>query len=146
MEQNSILNEFTEPVYEPATVGQRLANYLIDVVIFYIVIFVILVPLVLGMATYGSAETAGGFIAITYLVTFGLFFAYYIFMEGGKGKTIGKMVTKTKVVTTDGSPMTFGKAALRTLIRMVPIEFISVFLDTSMWHDRWSNTMVVKDK
>lgn len=146
MEQNNILNEFSEPVYEPATVGQRLANYLIDVIIFYIVIFIILVPLIIGMASSGNAENAGGFIAITYLVTFGLFFAYYIFMEGGKGKTIGKMATKTKVITTDGTPMTFGKAALRTICRIVPFEFISVFLDTSMWHDKWSSTRVVKDK
>lgn len=146
MEQSNILNEFTEPVYEPATVGQRIANYLIDVVIFYIVIIVIMVPLILRLASSGGSADAGGFIAISYLITFGIFFAYYIFMEGGKGKTIGKMVTKTKVITTDGTPMTYGKAALRTVCRIVPFEFISVFLDTSMWHDKWSNTRVVKDK
>ncbi len=146
MEQNNILNEFSDPVYEPATVGQRLANYLIDVVIFYVVVIVIFVPLVIGLASSGSSAEAGGFIAVTYLITFAIFFGYYIFMEGGKGKTIGKMATKTKVITTDGSSMTYGKAALRTLIRMVPLEFISAFLGTSMWHDKWSNTMVVKDK
>ncbi len=56
------------------------------------------------------------------------------------------MITKTKVIREDGEPMTFGKAFLRTLCRLVPFEFISAFLGQKMWHDQWTSTITVKDK
>jgi uncharacterized RDD family membrane protein YckC len=148
MEQNNLLNEFSG-TQELATTGQRLANYLIDVILFYIVIFV--VSFVMGImfassVTADNAEGAFGMMGLVYLVFFAVFFAYYILLEGGKGKTLGKMITKTKVVSEDGSSMTYSKAFIRTLCRLVPFEFISVFIGPKMWHDQWSKTMVVKDK
>lgn len=156
MEENNILNEFNEPSYEPASTGQRFLNYLIDVIIFYVFIFIISIVAGVSLAasgavTEGSSEeevqSAMGGIGLLYLITFGIFFLYYSLFEGTKGKTIGKMVTRTKVIRDDGQPMTFGKAFLRTLCRLVPFEFISAFISGGqMWHDSWTGTRVVKDK
>jgi uncharacterized RDD family membrane protein YckC len=142
MEQTNLLNEFDQTSFEPATTGQRLANYLIDIIVFYLLIFI--VGMLLG-ATMGVSES-GSYVAVYYLISFGLFFGYYTYLEGSKGKTIGKMITKTKVLTVSGEPVTYSKAFMRTLCRIVPFEFISAFFGTSMWHDKWVDTIVIKDK
>ena len=94
MEQTNLLHEFSEPTYAPASTGQRLANYLIDLIVFYAIIF--LFALVFGYSGMGS-ETIG--IGTYYLSMFAIFLGYYTLFEGAKGKTLGKMVTKTKVIT-----------------------------------------------
>lgn len=147
-QQTNVLHEFHEPAYEFASTGQRLLNYVIDLIVFYIL--AALIGFFVGAAFASSisdGETAGaiGFITITYLLVFVVFLAYYTFLEGSKGKTLGKMITKTKVIREDGEPMTFGKAFLRTLCRLVPFEFISAFLGQKMWHDQWTNTITIKD-
>lgn len=131
-----------------ASVGQRLANYIIDAIAFYIIIMIFFFIGGSLMVQNADAANGSGFVAIllgTYALTFGIIFAYYTLLEGSRGKTLGKLVTKTKVVTQNGEPMTYGKAFLRTLCRLVPFEFISVFFGQKMWHDQWTNTMVVKD-
>jgi uncharacterized RDD family membrane protein YckC len=141
MEQTNLLNEFDQMVYEPASIGQRVLNYVIDVVVFYIIVFLLLIPV-----NYVMVINIEHLLAVIYLLLFIVFFGYYTLMEGAKGKTVGKMITKTKVLTASGDPITYGQAFLRTLCRIVPFEFISVFLDSSMWHDKWVGTMVVKEK
>lgn len=156
MDQNNVLNEFSQPSYDNASIGQRLANYIIDAIVFYFFIF--LFSIIAGvslaasgavdeMSTEAEVQSAMGGIFLLYLVVFAVLFAYYTLLEGSKGKTIGKMVTKTRVIRDDGEPMTHGKAFLRTLCRLVPFEFISVFFGNgTMWHDSWTGTRVVKDK
>lgn len=56
MEQTSLLNEFTETTFEPATTGQRLANYLIDIIVAYMVIFLLMIPI--GMSIGAEAGSA----------------------------------------------------------------------------------------
>jgi uncharacterized RDD family membrane protein YckC len=140
MEQTNLLHEFSEPTYVPASTGQRLANYLIDLIVFYAIIFIF--ALVFGYSGMGSENIGTG---TYYLSIFAIFFGYYTLLEGSKGRTLGKMITKTKVITETGEPMTYGKAFLRSLCRLVPFEFISVFMDTQMWHDKWTKTVVVKN-
>jgi uncharacterized RDD family membrane protein YckC len=147
-QQTNVLHEFHEPAYEFASTGQRFLNYLIDVIVFYILMLI--VGFIVGAAfassiSDGEVEGAIGFAVLTYLFVFVIFFAYYTFLEGSKGKTLGKMITKTKVIREDGQPMTYGKALLRTLCRLVPFEFISAFLGQKMWHDQWTGTITVKD-
>ena len=147
-QQTNVLQEFHEPAYEFATTGQRFLNYVIDIIVFYLLM--LLTGFIVGAAFASSisdGEVGGaiGFALVTYFLVFAIFFAYYTFLEGSKGKTLGKMITKTKVIREDGEPMTFGKAFLRTLCRLVPFEFISAFLGQKMWHDQWTNTITIKD-
>lgn len=147
-QETNVLHEFNEPTYEYASVGQRIANYLIDLVAFYLLVSLAGIFIGLYYVSTGEAlnQESGGFVVVTYLVSFALFFIYYTLFEGSKGKTLGKLITKTKVVQEDGEPMTYGKAFLRTLSRLVPFEAFSVFFGIKMWHDSWTKTMVVKNR
>ena len=75
------------------------------------------------------------------------FFAYYLMFETIWQRTIGKMVTGTKVVGLDGEKPGFVTLLGRTLARFIPFEILS-FLSagkypTKGWHDSLSHTLVV---
>lgn len=115
---------------EPVSAGVRFANYLIDIIAFFGL--AVVMSLVMGEET--------GFLM------YGVLFLYYTVLEGATGKSLGKMVTGCTVVNEYGDKVDFGAAALRTIIRFVPFEALSIFFggDGRMWHDRWSKTYVVK--
>ncbi len=147
--QSNLLNEFTEPSFEYASAWQRFLNYFIDFIAFYILI--VLFGFIAGMVFASRNENPDmdsflGFTTIIYAATFVIMLLYYTLLESAKGKALGKLITKTKVVTEDGQPITYKQAFMRTIIRFVPLEFLSGFSGTTMWHDQWTRTMVVKDK
>jgi len=49
------------------------------------------------------------------VLVFALNMVYFTFFLGTKGQTPGKMICGLKVVQLDGSPVSFGRAAVRTL-------------------------------
>ena len=97
----------------------------------------------LTVETQARAQIFGFFVGM--LVTL----AYYVIMEATTGKTIGKMVTKTRVVNASGGKASFGQVFGRTLCRFIPFEFISFFFGDSKrptgWHDSIPGTQVVED-
>lgn len=44
---------------------------------------------------------------------------YHVLLEGAFGRTLGKRVLGVAVVTTDGEPCTYARAAVRTALRVV---------------------------
>lgn len=79
------------------------------------------------------------------LFGFGVMLLYYIGFEAVTGRTVGKLVTGTKVVTLQGHAPSALQVLGRTLIRFVPFEPFSFFgSEPRGWHDRWSNTRVVR--
>lgn len=77
--------------------------------------------------------------------------AYFIFFWGAKGQTPGKMALGLYVISADGQPMSYGKAALRYVGYMVSgfilgIGFLMVAFDDAKrgLHDRIATTLVVK--
>jgi uncharacterized RDD family membrane protein YckC len=50
---------------------------------------------------------------------------YYVAQEALWSRTLGKLITGTKVVNEDGSKLTFGRALGRTLCRLIPFEPLS---------------------
>lgn len=121
-----------------ASKGKRLANYLIDFVVFYAIIFVIAIIAPGIVVSDGEASLAYYLIAIIVIV------GYYTVLEGSTGKSLGKMVTGTKVVTENGNKITYKDAFMRSLSRLVPFEALSIFFGAGMWHDRWTETQVVE--
>lgn len=78
----------------------------------------------------------------------GLFVAYmyYFLLEVACQKTIGKMLTGTKVVSMDGSRPTIGQFAGRAAARFIPFEAFS-FLGSQEprgWHDSLTGTRVIR--
>jgi len=75
-----------------------------------------------------------------------MYYIYLVCMEYfTKGRTIGKYITGTKVMSLDGNKPTFQDYLIRNIIRFVPFEPFS-FFGNNGWHDSWSNTRVIKIK
>ncbi len=82
------------------------------------------------------------------LIFIGVYVAYYIFFEHFLGgKTLGKFITRTRVVSKDGQRPSFENIIGRSFSRVVPFEAFS-FLGSkpSGWHDDWSNTIVIDER
>ena len=136
-------NTLDEPQLVLASRNKRLLNFLID----YIMVFVVLMTfmVVLEVAGISVEEMAEGIIGNILSILF--YFLCYVMIEGGsRGKTLGKAITKTRVVTLAGEQPDFETFIKRSLIRLVPFEPFSFFgSEVRGWHDRWSDTMVIDE-
>jgi uncharacterized RDD family membrane protein YckC len=84
---------------------------------------------------------------ISYAISFTVLILYYTVLEVVLGRTLGKLVTGTRVVRTDGSKPSIGQVIGRTLCRFIPFEAFSFFGNKGFpigWHDRIPSTKVVK--
>jgi uncharacterized RDD family membrane protein YckC len=121
--------------------GKRFANYLLDVVIYYILSFIAGFILGFVLVLTDNRDLVHSK-PLLYGVAFIIIFGYYIFFEYAFGRTVGKFATGTKVITTSGERPSLGNVALRTLCRCIPFEPFS-FLFGDGWHDSFTNTLVV---
>ena len=144
-----------EITYEYATTGKRFLNYLIDNLLMQFglsflsgmalaVILGLIAPDFLQRIAYD--ESSLDVILLTYLVSILNYLFYYTICEKAfKGYTLGKLITGTRAIRTDGGELTFKDALLRSLSRLVPFEAFSGF-GGHPWHDTWTNTMVIKSR
>ena len=122
-----------------AKTGVRFANYMIDSVSIWLVSMM----LILG---FGAAGFNVQFSEMEfYLYYFLLTIIYYTIFETTTGKTLGKYITKTKVVTEDGFPPAIQNILGRTFARFIPFEPFSFFGSNVGWHDSISKTFVVSE-
>ena len=129
----------SEGYYETAGPGKRFANYLIDLIIWYIIAMLLMIAFV-----YGSKdETLLDNKIFGYVLTIFAMISYYIFFEGLTGQTIGKMITKTKVVNEAGGKATLSQIVGRSFARIIPFESFSFLGGGSGWHDTLPGTRVV---
>jgi len=139
-----------EEIHERATTGKRLANYIIDMIIFYIliVVFGVLLAIVSPTAVENLTNETPGFALLDRLLSLVLYGVYMSIIEMiFKGKSIGKLITKTRAVNLDGSRISNTTAFARGFSRAVPFCAFSAFgTPCNPWQDRWTNTMVVDDK
>lgn len=104
---------------ESAGRGRRFANFLIDYVcaLLFGMIVLIIILLVFGEDTLDSLPDM--------VVGALLMCLYYIPFEATTGRTIGKLITGTKVVNDKGQPPTLMEVVKRTLARFIPFEAFS---------------------
>ncbi len=144
-EDPSIFEEF----YERSSAGKRLANYLIDLVLFYILLFLLGFILAMVSPTFAGIVTndRSDFGLLDRLITLLLYAVYMSAVEAlFHGKSLGKLITKTKAVNMDGSQITTAKAFERGFSRAVPFCVFSAFGNPSNpWQDRWTDTMVINE-
>jgi len=85
-------------------------------------------------------------ILVNRISLFSAFIFYFIVSESIYQKTIGKLLTNTKVVNLDGEKPNFMNIIIRTFSRLIPFDGISYLYSISGFHDKISKTIVVKDK
>lgn len=122
--------------------GIRFINFMIDLVIWMAmaVVIISLVGLVVEPETQFIVSAMGYlFLLLTYL-------GYYYFMEIKFQKTIGKFITRTKVVRMDGEQPLPSDIVMRTFCRLIPFDRLSFLFVQHGIHDFLSKTTVVKDK
>jgi uncharacterized RDD family membrane protein YckC len=147
--QENLLDE-VDYTLVPASSGKRLANYLIDLFVFYIAwkVFFRYIGLKIAMSMIGEDEgKASIYLKVLLIaVVFEVTLMSAIEFVGG-GRSLGKLLTRTRAVNDDGTPITFKTAVLRRLSRMVPFEaFSALGAQAEPWHDRWTNTRVIEER
>jgi uncharacterized RDD family membrane protein YckC len=126
-----------------ANKGKRFANFLIDYIITTIISIPVFWMIFFTSADYLDSPTSLGERLLGILMYFG----YYTLLEGlTGGKSVGKYITRTRVVMQNGDKPEFSTFALRSVCRIVPFEAFS-FLGSKNtgWHDDWSKTRVVDE-
>ena len=120
--------------------GKRFANMLIDFLFYYLLAFItgiILAIFQLGFLIEKIPNILFGTILIL---------LYFIFFEGIFGKSIGKYITKTKVVTELGEKPSFLTILVRSLCRLIPFDAFSFLSQNPIgWHDSISKTRVISN-
>jgi uncharacterized RDD family membrane protein YckC len=157
METQTLLHETAthepELILVQASGGQRFANYLIDLVGFFALLFfwgillALVKPSAVDALNYSDNDVSASL--LDRIITMVIFAVYMGLIEGiFKGKSLGKLITGTKAVNEyDGSDISFGTAFTRGFSRLVPFEAFSALGNPSYpWHDKWSNTIVIDEK
>ena len=133
-----------------AGTGKRFANYIIDVIVFYIVVFFLgMVVAVIdpSLLLWMEATDAGTNLlsSLISLLLYGIIMGITEAITGGR--SLGKLITGTRAVNADGSPVSMQTAFWRGLCRAVPFEAFSALGAPSYpWHDKWTNTYVIDIK
>jgi uncharacterized RDD family membrane protein YckC len=132
-----------------ASKGERFLNFIIDLLIIYIIAVCIVATInIIGDVTdsYGVSNWVKSLSLIENLF-FGLIilFFYYAFTEMYFSRTFAKYFTKTMVVRVDGSKPNTKNFMIRTVSRLNPIDPFSFLGKTERGlHDTLSATYVVK--
>jgi uncharacterized RDD family membrane protein YckC len=124
-----------------ASRSRRLATFALDFAFFHVLAFI--VGLVLALTGAGDwIEKMSGLQERVFGIA--VFLAYYLLTEVLQGRSLGKRITGTRVVTASGVHPTKGQLIKRSFARLVPFEFLSIFrVSRLMWHDDWSATRTV---
>jgi uncharacterized RDD family membrane protein YckC len=123
---------------------RRFSNLMVDDIVYYLIIAAIAVPIAVSVGTDRLGEIFLGMSSLgRWLFFVALRTAYYVLCEATTGRTVGKLISRTRVVSESGGKPTFVQILQRSLSRMVPFEPFSFFSPTPGWHDRWSKTRVI---
>ena len=125
---------------------KRLVNFMIDSVIigilgllvFYIMSYIFLKYKLTSRLGEGKLISIDMFLII-------IAFLYYFISESVLGKTIGKYITRTKVVNVKGELPSVISIFLRTILRLIPLDPISYLFNSVGWHDKFSSTYLVSN-
>ena len=138
-------SEWQNPKHYLATKGDRFLNLIIDRIV--ILVIYVIVGVFLFRRSDLQSDRTYSMIGIYYFNLFFFVIVYYSVMEAVWGKTVGKMLSRTIVVTREGKKPTMGTIFARSLCRYIPFEAFSVLFNRVPrgWHDDITNTLVVRD-
>jgi len=117
-----------------ASTFSRFLNFCIDSFLF----------LVMSRLTL-NLLTANGIMTDPKWFSIGFYFLYYFLSEYFFAKSPAKWITKTKVELKNPQAQKVIVLAIRTLVRLMPLDIISYLFTKNGFHDRWSNTQTVTE-
>ncbi|MDD4653414.1 MAG: RDD family protein [Methanothrix sp.] len=125
-------------------IGIRFVSLVIDSLIISAIFGALATVFGVGMMRHGSWSVG--------LLSFAFYIAYYTYLEGTKGQTIGKMITKIKVVREDGTPIDMEQAFKRNILRVIDGLFAYLIGAILIWRsdkqqrlgDSVAKTVVIK--
>lgn len=123
-------------------------SFLLSIVQFILTMMISLLVGALGIAA--GDDPAVDLVIWLFGVTISL--GYAVFFTGYCGQTPGKMAVRVKVIRTDGSEMSYGRAALREILGkfvssiLLGIGYLMVAFDSQKQglHDKIADTYVIK--
>jgi uncharacterized RDD family membrane protein YckC len=130
-----------------AGTGKRFANYIIDIIVYYIILFFLAMAVAMidpTLLSWMEATDAGTNLlsSLISLLLYGIIMGITEALT--RGRSLGKLITGTRAVNADGSPVSMQTAFWRGLCRAVPFEAFSALGAPSYpWHDKWTNTYVI---
>lgn len=134
--------------------GKRFLNCIVDGFIVYFLSFIfnfICLIVLYNVLSVESRDMDNHIFSLFILLVWCLasmivYLSYYILFEYLTQKTIGKMLTVTKVVTKKGGRPSFYQIVIRSLVRLIPLESLTFLGACSVgWHDEISGTLVADD-
>ncbi len=112
----------------------RFINFLLDTIFYFIVLLVFL-----SFFNNSIEKKDVKWVSII------LYFLYYFFLELIFGQTIGKLITKTKVISlNENKNYYFLQIFVRTLMRYIILDWISYLFSQRILHDWISKTTITK--
>ena len=125
----------------------RFVNYIIDLLSFYAIVIALI--FLVALSAYGSSvfNIIARLSDITDFVLLHVLYGIYMLVIEGifKGKTLGKLITGTRVVHQDTSSFGWRDALKRGCMRMIPLEYVTGCVG-SPFHDQWTETRVIIDR
>ena len=132
----------TQDKFDESIVSSTLwfVHFIVDFISFFIIYFILtsFVMLVFNIDSNKSILPFWFLMIISFLLN-------YAFMEHKFQKTVGKFITRTKVVNLNGEKPTLNDIMVRTFCRLIPFDRLSFFFAKNGFHDGISNTRVIKD-
>ncbi|AXY76905.1 hypothetical protein D3H65_24240 [Paraflavitalea soli] len=140
-----IEQEYTS--HQDATVELRFVNYIIDLLSFYAIIIALI--FLIALSAYGTKvfQALERMSDISDFVLVHVLYGFYMLIVEGlfKGKTLGKLITRTRVIHERNFSFSWGDALRRGVMRMIPLEYVTGCVGTP-FHDQWTETRVIKER
>ncbi|MBF6609334.1 MAG: RDD family protein [Flavobacterium sp.] len=132
-----------------ASQSTRLANYILDLIVQYALMFGLVIAIAFISSLFDSywftdwIDSWTGF--DEYLIGIVMILVYYFICEALFARTVAKVLTKTIVVRSDGTRPESMAILKRTFSRLIPFNHFSFLASPSRgWHDSLSKTYVVR--
>lgn len=127
-----------------ANKGLRFLNYLIDLVAVIFILAIVLIILSFTLEALGLTISEESIVFDLFIYVL-VVIIYFLIEFVTKGRSLGKLITGTKVVMIDGTEPTTKDYFVRNLCRIIPFDAFT-FLGENGWHDKISKTTVVRKR
>jgi len=121
--------------YKIVGIGERILALLIDLFVFFLYLFILDVVMSISDDLFSDRWTLIGLQSLLMLpIMFYSLYMHIIF----NGRTVGKMIVKTRVVKVDGSPVHWSNFMIRWMLRIVDLWIFmgSISILTMLFSDK----------